>query len=67
MKNLTLYVCEICGTQYKDKIRCEQCEKGHRTDLIITGTRYLPYPQDKTGIPVTIDVTAGGEVFRYKR
>ena len=67
MKNLTLYVCETCGTKYSDKAKCIQCENGHKTGLTITGGRYLPYTQDETGMPVTIDVTAGGKVYRYKR
>lgn len=67
MKNLTLYVCEVCGTQYKDKSECGRCEKGHKAGFTITGARYLPYTQDETGMPVTIDVTANGKVYRYKR
>lgn len=67
MKNLTLYVCEVCGTQYTDKSECERCEAGHVCNLKITGARYLPHIQDQTGMPVRIDVTAGGKVYHYKR
>lgn len=67
MKTLELYVCEVCGTQYSEKVKCAQCEKGHKRNLSIVGARYLPHTQDKTGMPVTIEVSAGGEVFRYKR
>lgn len=67
MKRLELYVCEVCGTQYAEKEKCVQCEKRHKRNLSIVGTRYLSYTQDKTGMPVTIEVSAGGEVFRYKR
>lgn len=67
MKKLELYVCEKCGTQYTSKAQCEQCEKGHKTGLTITDARYLPYTRDETGMPVAIDVTACGKVYRYKR
>ena len=29
MKELKLYQCEICGTQYKEKTACTKCEKSH--------------------------------------
>lgn len=67
MKKLELYVCEKCGTQYNSKVQCEQCEKGHKADLNITGLRYISYAQDKTGLPVAIDVTVNGKTYRYKR
>ncbi len=68
MKKLELYVCEVCGTQYNDKTKCKMCEKSHYMRFVITGQRYLPYTVDKTGMPITIDLTdADGKVYRYKR
>lgn len=36
MKELKLYQCEICGTQYKSKTECEKCEKSHKKGLKMT-------------------------------
>lgn len=30
MKETTCWKCDICGTEYKDKKKCEQCEAGHK-------------------------------------
>lgn len=67
MKNITLYVCEVCGTQYKSKGECEVCENNHKTKCEIYGMRYLPYSQDKTGMPISIDIVIDGKTYRYKR
>ena len=36
MKELKLYACEHCGTQYKNKAEAEKCETSHKTKLKIT-------------------------------
>lgn len=33
MKELKLFICECCGTQYKDKIEAKKCEDSHKTKL----------------------------------
>ena len=40
MKSLHLYVCEYCGTQYKDKDECQKCEKGHKAALEVHDMRF---------------------------
>lgn len=40
MKEQKLYVCDYCGTQYKDKVKAMACEKGHRTPEGIANTTY---------------------------
>lgn len=30
MKEDKRYICEICGTEYKDKDKCMKCESHHR-------------------------------------
>lgn len=40
MKELKLYLCEHCGTQYKEKEKAKECEKGHRTVKGIKDARY---------------------------
>lgn len=30
MKETTHWKCEVCGIEYRDKKKCEQCETGHK-------------------------------------
>lgn len=43
MKETTCWKCDICGTEYKDKKKCEQCEDGHKKKGKIVKMRHLPY------------------------
>lgn len=67
MKKIDLYQCEICGTQYKEKWKCQDCEKSHIKPVQITGTKYMPkncngeYP-----IHITVKM-ADGKSITYKR
>lgn len=56
MKERKLYQCEICGTEYADAYKAEQCEASHREPKAITAKRYLPVTMNKSGYPVTLDV-----------
>ncbi len=68
MKELKLYQCEICGTQYKNKAECKECEKRHIKPKGITGTRYLNFKDNKKGYPVLISVEMeDGFTITYKR
>ena len=40
MKSLQLYVCEHCGTKYKDKNECKKCEDSHKVALEIHDMRF---------------------------
>lgn len=40
MKELKLYQCELCGTQYKDKKEAQECEKNHVKDFEIVKRAY---------------------------
>lgn len=40
MKEQKLYICECCGTQYKDKAECLQCEKSHKKAVEIHDMRF---------------------------
>lgn len=40
MKEQKLYVCEQCGTQFKDKEKALKCEKGHKMPKLIRDARY---------------------------
>ena len=68
MKMTKRYVCEICGTEYRDEKMAVNCEKGHRTPVEITGMRYAPITNDATGYPQYIIVRmSSGEKVAYKR
>lgn len=71
MRKVEHYICEICGTEYKDKAMCQKCEKAHKQVLSIKGTRYLPVTQDATGLPsvITIEYADGKQTKTaiYKR
>ena len=56
MRKVEHYICEVCGTEYKDKALCEKCERLHKQGLTIVRARFLPVTQDNTGMPVTIEV-----------
>lgn len=40
MKEQKLYVCEYCGTQYKEKEKALNCEKAHSKKPTIKDARY---------------------------
>lgn len=68
MKKLELFQCEVCGTQFKNKDDCSRCEKGHVKELWIVKSRYLPYTQDKSGMPTTITLMGrDGSHYTYKK
>lgn len=69
MKKLELYQCEICGTQYKDKAECVECEKSHVPGTKIIGYKYTPKNVgSKDGLPVKITVKfENGKTADYRR
>lgn len=68
MKQKTLYTCEICHTDYKERLAAERCEKHHKQKLKIIDRRDLPISQDNSGLPTTITIqTEEGLTAVYKR
>ena len=68
MKKIELYACEVCGTQYAEKAKCQQCEKSHKKPVEIVKTRYLSFAQNETGYPQHIQVKmSDGQVIAYHR
>lgn len=64
MKELTLYVCDTCGTQYKDKEKAKQCEKSHNFANSISNATYhanADYPDR-----IEVNFTNGKKIW-YKR
>ena len=68
MKQISLYVCEVCGTQFKDKMMAKNCESSHKVPTKISGCKYLPKSQNEKGYPQNISVLfEDGEVVKYHR
>lgn len=63
-----LYVCEYCGTQYKEKSACKACETSHIKPVEIIDARYVAVKNDVTGYPTQIHVKmANGKVQIFRR
>lgn len=68
MKEVKHYICEICGTEYNDKKKCTDCEKGHKKPVKILKASYRPISTNALGIPDRIEVEMeDGSKFEYKR
>lgn len=68
MKQIALYVCEHCGTQYSDKAEAQRCEKNHKHPKEIRKCRYHAIRNDASGYPSTIIVTfEDGSECQFKR
>lgn len=55
MKTETLYVCEGCRTEYKDKDKCSVCENMHQKAIRIVGWRFRPNEKYPTKILVSFE------------
>lgn len=68
MKEVKHWVCEICGTEYKDKDTAENCEKCHKIPIAITNQRYVSKLQNGAGYPVALEIQMSDGTFQtYKR
>lgn len=56
MRKIEHYICEICGTEYRDRLSAEKCEKCHKKPVAIIKSRYVSQYQNGAGYPVTIEV-----------
>lgn len=64
MKELKLFVCDSCGTQYKDRDNAKQCEKSHNFANRIVNSTYhanADYPDR-----IEVHFTNGKKIW-YKR
>nr|DAO25876.1 MAG TPA: Monocytic leukemia zinc finger protein finger, acetyl transferase, DNA [Caudoviricetes sp.] len=67
MKELKLYQCELCRTQYADKNEAKQCEQYHARDLEIDGWSYRGMNETTEKFPVKIWVKSkNGEERMYR-
>ncbi len=68
MKKVEHYICELCGTEYKEKEMCTKCEKGHKKPTGITGASFAPITSDGSGYPVRVKIVmSDGKTITYKR
>ena len=67
MKSIQLYVCEHCGTKYKDKNECKKCESNHRAALEIHDMRFHAC-KDSDNYPdkVELKMADGKRIFRFE-
>lgn len=64
MKTQTLYICEYCSTQYKNKEEAIKCEKEHNVNLSLIQKNYkhgIPYPTT-----IILKDNSTGEKIKYK-
>lgn len=68
MKETKLYTCEFCGTSYKEKSKCQQCEENHSKPVKIVDAAYASFKGDESGYPkrITVEMEDGEEV-EYRR
>lgn len=68
MKEKVLYTCEVCHSDYADKVEAKRCEESHERKLKIVDSRYLARAQTLIGFPITITVQSeDGIRVTYKR
>lgn len=56
MKEINLYQCEICGTQYASSKAAQDCEKSHKTIESIESAKYRSLKSNPDGYPDKITV-----------
>jgi hypothetical protein len=68
MKEVKHYICEMCGTEYNDKIKAQQCENGHKKPVEIIKASYVSITNDNTGYPmrITVKMSDGSEQIYRK-
>lgn len=68
MKEVKHYICEVCGTEYNERLKAQTCEKRHKKPVKILNAKYLPITNNELGIPSVIEVEFdNGSKFKYKR
>ena len=68
MKKINLYVCECCGTQYKELKKCKECEDGHVKPVKIVGDKFVCIKNNKAGYPTEVYVQMeDGVSLTYRR
>ena len=68
MREISQYICEICGTSYSDRDEAIECEQSHKNMRGIVEKKYQPFTVDRSGYPLKIcaEFTDGKRVW-YKK
>ena len=68
MKEIKLYCCEICGTNYNNKKMADTCEKNHKIPLKAKGCKWKPKSVENDGYPLEVLVEfADGSKVIYRK
>lgn len=68
MREVKHFICEICGTEYNDKKKCADCEKGHIKPEEINGAKYVSITNNKSGYPLAVHIKmSDGKIITYKK
>ena len=67
MKSVHLFICNHCGTQYKEKDDCKKCETSHIMPIEIKQQRFHAQ-KDTKNYPDKIEIKmADGKTVWYRR
>lgn len=68
MREQKLYLCEFCGTQYREKGKALDCEKNHHIPKSMGQPQYHAAKCPEDGYPDRIIIAFDdGKAFWYKR
>lgn len=67
MKKVEQYRCDLCGTLYAEKAKCEACEKQHVPCVGIAAQRHRPVQAAGKYPPKIIVTMADGTTQVYER
>ncbi len=68
MREKTLFVCELCKTEYASLDEANRCEKHHSPPVKVKAGRYIALNNDGCRAPLeVIVVTKDGNEYIYRR
>ena len=68
MKEKTMYVCELCNTQYSHKVDATSCESNHKRVKAFNEAHYRAEKVDNSGYPdYVILLMDNGQKIKYVR
>lgn len=61
MKQVELYVCDYCKTQYSSPAAACECEANHKKPVRILEVQFQPIGMNRTGYPtyITVELSDG--------
>lgn len=68
MREKTLYICELCKTEYASMTEANMCEKHHAIPTKVKAAKYIARNNDSCPAPLEVFVTTkDGEEYIYRR